>query len=187
MFRAHELKSLLLWFVFAALGCQAATSEFDHLKAKADSGDAEAQFALGLMYDLGIDVPRNYAESGKWYLKAANQGLAEAQFKLGVRYFEFGKQARENYTTAFTWFYRAANQGIAEAQFNIGLMYQLGRGVPTNKVEAYKWYNVAAAQGFTKAAAAREVLNSELSRAEVVEAEARASAFTPKRLFKTQR
>jgi len=187
MFRAHELKSLLLWFVFAALGCQAATSEFDHLKAKADSGDAEAQFALGLMYDLGIDVPKNYAESGKWYLKAANQGLAEAQFKLGVRYFEYGKTAKENYTTAFTWFYKAANQGIAEAQFNVALMYQLGRGVPTNKVEGYKWYNIAAAQGFAKAAGARELLAGELPRADVVEAEKRAGAFAAHRIFKSQR
>jgi S1-C subfamily serine protease len=119
-------------------------------------------------------------------LKAANQGLAEAQFKLGVRYFEFGKKAKENYTTAFSWFYKAANQGIMEAQLNVGLMYQLGRGVPTNKVEAYKWYNIAAAQGFTKAAAARELLAPELPRAQVLEAEHRAASFSPTRVFKSQ-
>jgi uncharacterized protein len=173
----------LLW-VFT---CSAAvTPELTSIRQKADAGDAEAQFALAVMYDLGIDVPKNYAESGKWYLKAANQGLAEAQFKLGVRYFEFGKKAKENFTTAFSWFYKAANQGIVEAQLNVGLMYQLGRGVPTNKVEAYKWYNIAAAQGFTKAAAARELLAPELARADVIEAEGRASSFVPKRLFKSQ-
>lgn len=164
----------------------AASSEFAAVKEKADTGDAEAQFTLATIYDLGVDVPKNYAESGKWYLKAANQGLAEAQFKLGVRYFEYGKQGGGNYTTAFGWFYKAANQGIAAAQYNVGLIYQLGRGVPTNRVEAYKWYNIAAAQGFTKAAAARELLDSELSRKEVLEAERRAAAFTPKRIFKSQ-
>src|SRR5262245_21601911 len=169
------------------LSCSAAsTYEFTAAKEKAEAGDVEAQFTLAVMYDLGVDVPRNYAESGKWYLKAANQGLAEAQFKLGVRYFEFGKKAKENYTTAFSWFYKAANQGIVEAQLNVGLMYQLGRGVPTNKVEAYKWYNIAAAQGFTRAAAARESLAPELPRTEVIEAERRAASFTPKRTFKSQ-
>jgi S1-C subfamily serine protease len=175
---------VLLFCVFTSKA--ASTSELSALKTKAEAGDAEAQFAVAVMYDLGIEVPKNYAESGKWYLKAANQGLAEAEFKLAVRYFEFGKRAKENYTTAFSWFYKAATQGIAEAQLNVGLMYQLGRGVPTNKVEAYKWYNIAAAQGFTKAAAARELLAPELPRAQILDAEQRAASFTPKRLFKSQ-
>jgi len=178
---------ILLVLFLVTFNSPGASTDLAAAVEKAEKGDAEAQFAVATMYDLGVDVPRNYAESGKWYLKAANQGLAEAQFKLGVRYFEFGRQAKENYTTAFSWFFKAGNQGIAAAQFNIGLMYQQGRGVPTNKVEAYKWYNVAAAQGFTKAAAAREILNYELSRAEVLEAERRAAGFTPKRVFKAQR
>ena len=175
---------LLLGCVFSSGAAPA--FELSAIKPKAEAGDAEAQFALAVMYDLGIDVPKNYAESGKWYLKAANQGLAEAQFKLGVRYYEYGKKARENYTTAFSWFYKAANQGLPEAQLNVGLMYQLGRGVPTNKVEAYKWYNIAAAQGFTKAAAARELLAPELPRAQTLDAEQRAASFSSKRIFKSQ-
>jgi S1-C subfamily serine protease len=185
----YLLGCAVLWAIYF-LGCAllwGAASEVDSFRRKAESGDAEAQFALGLMYDLGVDVPKNYAESGKWYLKAAEQGLAEAQFKLGVRYFEYGKTARENYTSAFTWFYKAANQGVTEAQFNVALMYQLGRGVPTNKVEAYKWFNIASAQGFPKATAARDILGGELSRLQIVEAEKRASAFTPKRQFRSQR
>src|SRR2546430_13639694 len=140
------LPVIVVVLVCAISGLAAAvSSEFAAVKDKAESGDAEAQFALATIYELGVDVPKNYAESGKWYLKAANQGLAEAQFKLGVRYFEYGKQARENYTSAFSWFYKAANQGIAAAQYNVGLMYQLGRGVPTNRIEAYKWYKIGRA------------------------------------------
>src|SRR5437899_6890215 len=179
--------AIVVLLLLCGLTCKAASSyEFTAAKEKAEAGDAEAQYALALMYDLGVDVPQNYAESGKWYLKAANQGLAEAQFKLGVRYFEYGKKAKENYTSAFSWFFKAANQGIGEAQFNVGLMYQIGRGVPTNKVEAYKWYNIAAAQGFTKAAAARELLSPELTRPEVIDAERRAANFSPKRIFRSQ-
>src|SRR5688572_19143856 len=138
------------------------------------------------MHDMGIGAAKNYTESGKWYAKAAAQGVAEAQFQLGVRYFEHGKQAKENYRNAFSWFFKAANQGMAEAQYNVALMYQLGRGVPTNRVEAYKWYIVAAAQGYTKALAARENLASDLPRKEIAEGERRAAGFEPKRAFQPQ-
>src|SRR5882762_11224555 len=93
----QRTKSLLITVVLILLCATsgltaAANSEFAAVRDKAEAGDAEAQFTLAMIYDLGIDVPKNYAESGKWYLKAASQGLAEAQFKLGVRYFEYGKQ-----------------------------------------------------------------------------------------------
>lgn len=155
------------------------------LRLKAEAGDPEAQYNLGVIYDLGVGITRSYAESGKWYLKAASQGLAEAQFQLGVRYFEFGKKSRENYTTAFTWFFKAAGQGVPEAQYNVGVMYQLGRGVPSNHLEAYKWFNIAAAQGYAKAVFAREILGAEMKTPEVLEGDRRAAAFKHQRTFKT--
>ena len=45
------------------------------------------------------------------------------------------------------WFRMAAEQGLADAQFNLGLMYETGRGVPKDYVQAYAWFNIAAAQG----------------------------------------
>src|ERR1041385_7621848 len=114
---------MCLCFFFSTPGGFAQNPELAELTRKAEQGDAEAQYNLAVVYDLGIGVTKSYAESDKWYLKAASQGLAEAQFQLGVRYFEFGKNAKENYATAFTWFFKAANQGVAEAQYNVGVMY----------------------------------------------------------------
>lgn len=178
----RSLLALLLWT--GPLTAQ--LPEFKDTKARAEQGDAEAQYNLALMYDMGIGAPQNYTESGKWYGKAAAQGVAEAQFQLGVRYFEHGKQSKDNYRIAFSWFFKAANQGMPEAQYNVGLMYQLGRGVPTNRVEAYKWYITAAAQKYAKALAARENLATDLSRKEITEGERRAAAFEPKRVFQPQ-
>ncbi|MFM8234327.1 MAG: tetratricopeptide repeat protein, partial [Holophagaceae bacterium] len=45
----------------------------------------------------------------------------------------------------------AADQGHASAQFNLGVMYDNGRGVPQDDVQAVKWYRLAADQGFAKA------------------------------------
>lgn len=179
------LRSLLGLLLFTAVAF-GQLPDFKETKDRAEQGDAEAQYNLGLMYDMGIGATKNYSESGKWYAKAAAQGIAEAQFQLGVRYYEHAKQAKDNYVKAFSWFYKAALQGMAEAQYNVALMYQLGRGVPTNRVEAYKWYIISAAQGYTKSLAARENLAGDLASKDIAEGERRAAAFEPKRTYRPQ-
>lgn len=42
-----------------------------------------------------------------------------------------------------------AEQGNAEAQFNLGLLYDRGRGLPKDKLEAVRWYRRSAMQGDT--------------------------------------
>ena len=39
------------------------------------------------MYASGGGVPQNDVEAGTWFRKAAEQGYAEAQFRLGLMYF----------------------------------------------------------------------------------------------------
>ena len=65
---------------------QAQTPEIDALRVRAEAGDAEAQYALGVMYANGQGVPQDDTEAGRWYRLAADQGLAEAQYNLGVMY-----------------------------------------------------------------------------------------------------
>ena len=49
----------------------------------AKQGDADAQFNLALCYDKGEDV-RDKVEAIKWYQRAAEQGLKEAQLRLRI-------------------------------------------------------------------------------------------------------
>ena len=62
----------------------------------AEGGNPEAQFNLGVAYGKGEGVPKDYAESMKWYRKVAEQGLAEAQYNLGVTYYN-GQGASKDY------------------------------------------------------------------------------------------
>ncbi|KAF8920469.1 hypothetical protein BGZ58_004354, partial [Dissophora ornata] len=55
----------------------------------------------------------------EWYLKAANQGNASAQYNLGFMY-EHGKGVPQDYSKAMEWYLKAANQGHASAQPNLG-------------------------------------------------------------------
>ena len=44
----------------------------EDLQAKASSGDAKAQFELGLFYDDGKGLPKDSSKAVFWYCKAAD-------------------------------------------------------------------------------------------------------------------
>src|SRR5579862_7032168 len=52
----------------------------------ADQGNADAQYALGVIYYFGQGVPHDCAAAASWFRKAADQGNATAQFNLGLMY-----------------------------------------------------------------------------------------------------
>ena len=85
-------------------------SQGQSIKERAEQGDAEAQSALGIMYDLGEGVPEDDAEAVKWYRKAAEQGNADAQCNLGIMY-DLGEGVPEDDAEAAKWFRKAAEQG----------------------------------------------------------------------------
>ena len=58
----------------------------EHLRTRAEAGDAEMQNTLGFMYAKGFDIPQDYTEAVRWYRKAAEQGNALGQSNLGVMY-----------------------------------------------------------------------------------------------------
>ena len=84
------------------------TSMMRHLRLAAESGDAAAQFNLGVLYnsrldDNGYAIESNQAEAIKWLLAAAEQGLPHAQSKLAELYAD-GTKRSENYVNACAWF-----------------------------------------------------------------------------------
>src|SRR5207302_6770489 len=81
-------------------------NDFILLSSQAQSGDREAQFWLGLIYEQG---DRQQAES--WFLKSAEESYAPAQRALGLLY------SNTDRAKAVMWTLRAAEQGNTEAQF----------------------------------------------------------------------
>ncbi|MGB7768149.1 MAG: tetratricopeptide repeat protein [Verrucomicrobiia bacterium] len=128
----------------------AVPGKFLEYKAKAEKGDAEAQFNLGFCYDDGRGVAKNAKEAVKWYRKAAEQNYAPAQFNLGYCYAN-GQGIRKDKEEAVKWFRLAAEQNYAPAQSNLGYCYDNGRGVEKDAEEATKWYRKAAEQGHPEA------------------------------------
>jgi TPR repeat protein len=109
-------------------------------------GNARAQNALGDFYKK----QNQFEKAFSWYLKSAKQGLPEAQFSLGVSYFN-GKGVEEDKREAVEWYKKSAGQGVAEAQYNLGICYEFGEGVKKDEREAVEWYKKSADQGFAEA------------------------------------
>jgi TPR repeat protein len=100
---------------------------------------------VGVMYAVGSGVAQDYAAARKWYQKAAEQGLAEAQIALGMMYFA-GHGVGQNYCIAASWYRKAATQGNELAQYLLGSMLYDGLCSKNHK-EAIVWLTKAAEQG----------------------------------------
>lgn len=113
---------------------------FRLFKSLAEQGNTEAQANLGLMYEIGQGVNKNFAEAFQWYRSAAEKGNAWAQVNLGLAYAN-GRGTKKDDKEAAKWLRRAALQGSTRAQEILGTMYNQGRGVPQGHKEAAQWIN----------------------------------------------
>ena len=99
-------------------------------------------------FQKGLDAAKkeDYATALKEWTPLAEQGLAEAQFNLGLTY-RLGRGVSQDYHTAVKWYLLSAEQGTYRAQNNLGLMYTKGDGVSQDYIRAHMWFNLAAAGG----------------------------------------
>jgi TPR repeat protein len=149
------------------------------VRKAAEEGDASAQNRLGLLYDEGVGVPQGYRQAKEWFEKAAKQGHAGAQLNLGTLYLQ-GAGAPQSAQMAVFWFSRAAEQGDVLAFAKLGWMYAQGRGVRQDFIQAHMWYNLSAAQGEPRAAEARDALATQMTPAQIAEAQRLAREWKPK-------
>ena len=108
--------------------------------------EADAQFNLAVMYQLGQGVTKSNNETIYWLNSADEQGHSHAQSYLGSMYLQ-GVGVRKSYQRALELFRKSAAQCDAVGQDNLGRLYALGTGVRQNDVTAYMWFHIAASQG----------------------------------------
>jgi TPR repeat protein len=145
----------------------------DVLRSRAEAGDAQAQFDVGMKYWNSDGVPRDFTNAATWLRKASDNGLPAAQFKLGLMYCEgvgtpldqtettklWRNAADQGYALAERWvaaetedhaeslrlYKLAADQGIFGAQLCLSAIYEEGIGVSPNPGEASNWWQTAIA------------------------------------------
>ena len=114
------------------------------------AGNADAQFGLGLAYDLGRGVAQDEARACLWYRRAALGGVAAAAFNLAIM-FDQARCGPRDPAKAAEWYARAAATGYARAEYDLAQLYELGDGVPKNLDEAQSWYQAASVNGIAAA------------------------------------
>lgn len=132
----------------------------------AELGHANAQHNLGLLYVKGEGVPQDYTQAFQLFIFAAGQGHVKAQVSLGNSYLHIKK-----YHDALKWYKIAAEQGQAIAQHNLGVMLTKVQAIGKDYVQAYKWLTLSTNQGFIKAAQYRDQVATEMTPAQIKQAE----------------
>jgi hypothetical protein len=148
----------------------------------AERGVADAQFSLGLNFANGVGAAQDFAQAAIWYLKAAEQSHPLAQFNLG-RMYALGQGLPCDVAQSLMWIQKSADLGDAGAQFNLGQTHQRaslqGPATETSaeRIIAYKWFRLAADQGYAGSESACETMNLKMSREDVIEGVRSVAAF----------
>ncbi|MEX1034904.1 MAG: hypothetical protein WDZ54_03045 [Sneathiella sp.] len=103
--------------------------------------------------------------------------LLGAQFAQAS--YEAGQEAldQNNATAAIEEWQPVAKRGDAKAQYALGQIFEKGaEGIDVDLIEAFTWYNLAAAQGYESADTAVERLKGSMSLEEVQDAQAQSLA-----------
>ncbi len=120
---------------------------FRLFKKSAELGYSEAQTKMGEIYRTGsFGKEESPKESFKWYLKAANQGDASAQFYVGY-YYASGYGVNKDDNLAFEWYNKAAEQNNKSALNNLAVCYKYGRGTMIDLTKAVYYYEKSAKLG----------------------------------------
>lgn len=138
----REIGKAIEWFVMAAR-----------------RDDRLAKRYLGHIYRNGIDVPKSSAEALKWYHRAAQDGDDVAQYFYGLMV-ATGEATLRNRDEAKIWLSRAAHQNNAKAMLALGILL-LGEDGDTDgrdRVQAYRWMDLAAERGSIEATEQRNAL-----------------------------
>jgi TPR repeat protein len=153
-------------------------STAQELQQSADVAGPDAQNNLGALFS---NSDRRDAAIAS-YLKAAESGHAMAQSNLALMYTTGESDSRDD-AQARHWFGRAAAQGYATAQFHLGRRWhRASLTLPKAeareaRIEAFKWLQLASAQGYPNADASRERVNLAMSGEDVEEGNRRIHGF----------
>jgi TPR repeat protein len=160
---------------------------FEMFEQSANRGHVASMYYLGLIMagdiadftgQAAVPVePRNWDEIKRWWEKAANNGFAEAQLRLGnlsliPAYDQFapGYDGPADFVVARFWFHQAAAQRVAEAQYWLGLLYTNGDGGERNDVLAHMWFALAA-QEMAEAEIGLNQLSGRMTASQIAEAQ----------------
>jgi hypothetical protein len=113
------------------------------LERIANQGNPDAALLLGQAYRFFQQPTPDRAKASLWFGRAADGGLAEAQYQLGALMFEDSGSTQRGLDLLMA----AAAQGHAAANTRLGVFFQLGTYVQKSHARAQRFYEIATVQG----------------------------------------
>jgi TPR repeat protein len=133
---------------------QKVPSKYMSLLAKAEKGNAQAQYDIATLFNEGEAVKEDPQESFQWFKKAADNGHVESQYRIGSYYSTGIKEVcKQDYQQALNYFKKAADNGHVESQYITAAYYSAGdqMGLTKDEHQGYVYAKKAALQGNAKA------------------------------------
>ena len=165
------MKRLMVALLLTAAGAGMAVSagaapDLNALQARAQAGDAEAQFQMGEAYRAGRGVTADIETAIMWYRRAAALGHIRASEELGFALFAHGDR-RE----AMPYIEKAAARGEARAFYLLGTAHFNGDYATRDWPLAYAQTERAAAAGLPAAQKNLELMDHYLLPADKAKAD----------------
>ncbi|MDA7984965.1 MAG: sel1 repeat family protein [Alphaproteobacteria bacterium] len=133
---------------------------------RANAGEAEAQYRLGLMYETGEGAPQQVDRTAiEQYLLAAKQGHSKSQYNLS-RMCREGRGMEANNKEARRWLLAAAEGGNLIAQHDLG---KRCAEVRKDFVQAYMWLMVSGYNGHKPADELRAQIEKTMDAKQIAE------------------
>lgn len=114
------------------------TENNQELKKAVEDNDLKKQISIG-KYFFDKKRTQDYKKALEWYMKAAEQGDENAQYKVRQIYFKI-----QDYDNLLKWCKKGIEQNQTNAKYTMGLIFLKGYGVEKNILKAKEWYEKAA-------------------------------------------
>lgn len=163
-----------------ALGRRDTAQAVTWIQKAAENGDQGGQHNLAMLYLHGtITGQPDYGQFLKWAGLAADQGHTRSMIDLGNFYREGKPDFASDLKMAAKYYRLAALKKDAKAQYLLAQMYELGLGMPLDKIQAYVYYSLSYRDGgFTPAYASLEALKRGMTASELDYAQKMSKALT---------
>lgn len=138
-------KVFLFLLAFAFLYADESQKDLATLQSECDSDNFESCADLGLLYDEGKGVKKDYAKAMELYQKACDNGNALGCRKMGKLY-EDGSGVKKDLNKAVESYEKACEGSSAEC-LNIGILYYYGTGVKQDYKKAFELFERSCTAG----------------------------------------
>jgi TPR repeat protein len=146
-----DAKSLLAPMYFVSGDREGFEKEFARMRAQADSGDAEQQYLVAMIYfdPYLVGFPFDEAKGLRYMEQAAEGGSTDAQNFLGQKYI-YGQNVDRNQDLALKYFKMAALSAKPDPsvyETTVGKIYLEMAQSEADYAQAFEWLSKASARG----------------------------------------